>query len=92
MIRNRSTRAAGTAGTMYPTGDRSGRGGAFQAEVLGADPQGLRAAVGRRSYLAQANQLDIVPAELSRSALVGAAELAFQSLLDDPRHAVGPPR
>ncbi len=59
--------------------------GSFQADLYRADPQVLRDAVGRRSYLAQANQLDIVPAELRRSALVGAAELALQPLLDDPR-------
>ncbi len=64
--------------------------GSFLAELLRADPSALRDAVGRRSYLAHAQQLDIVPAELTHTALLGAGELALQPLLDDPRRPARP--
>lgn len=58
--------------------------GELHADLLRADRSALVDAVSRRSYLDHASQVDIVPALLPRPGLAGAAELAFQPLLDDP--------
>ncbi len=42
-----------------------------------------------RSFLAEAGDIAIVPGELPDSVLLGAAELALQPLLDNPKQALG---
>ena len=55
------------------------------AELLAAEGERLRSGISRHSFLDQAARIEIRPAELTGSVLVGAAELALQPLLDDPR-------
>lgn len=44
--------------------------------------------VGRRSFLVEAGEVPIVPGELPDGELLGAAELALQPLLDNPKRAL----
>jgi predicted NBD/HSP70 family sugar kinase len=64
--------------------DRVVLGGMF-AELLAADENRLRSGISRHSFLDQAARIELRAAELEASALTGAAELALQPLLDDPR-------
>jgi hypothetical protein len=57
----------------------------LHAELLAAESLRLRADITRFSFLDQAAQVELRAAELDSSALTGAAELALQPLLDDPR-------
>ena len=59
--------------------------GGMHAELLAAEGNQLRAGISGRSFLDQAARVELRTAELEASALVGAAELALQPLLDDPR-------
>ena len=59
--------------------------GGMHAELLVAERERLRSGISRHSFLDQAAHIELRAAELSASALVGAAELALQPLLDDPR-------
>jgi predicted NBD/HSP70 family sugar kinase len=59
--------------------------GGMHADLLAAEEERLRAGLRKHSFLQQAAQVELRPAELSSSALAGAAELALQPLLDDPR-------
>jgi predicted NBD/HSP70 family sugar kinase len=59
-------------------------------------PDTLAASLAARSFLrnpalSDADPVPIVPGELSDAALLGAADLAFQPLLDDPRAVLDPP-
>ena len=59
--------------------------GGMHAELLAAEGEALRSGISRHSFLDQAARIELRAAELDASALVGAAELALQPLLDDPR-------
>ena len=59
--------------------------GGMHAELLGAEERTLRSGISRHSFLDQAAHIELRAAELDSSALAGAAELALQPLLDDPR-------
>ncbi len=59
--------------------------GGLYADLLAAAETQLRTGIARHSFLDQAAQVELRAAELGASALTGAAELAFQPLLDDPR-------
>jgi predicted NBD/HSP70 family sugar kinase len=59
--------------------------GGMHAELLAAEGEALRSGISRHSFLDQAARVELRAAELDASALVGAAELALQPLLDDPR-------
>jgi predicted NBD/HSP70 family sugar kinase len=52
------------------------------------DPEIVRSTLAERAFLADLAHTPIVPGELTDSVLLGAAELAFQPLLDDPRGVV----
>lgn len=55
------------------------------ADLLAAARPRLGTSLARNSFLDQAAHVDLSPAELDHPTLIGAAELAFQPLLDDPR-------
>jgi predicted NBD/HSP70 family sugar kinase len=59
--------------------------GGMHADLLAAEEDRLRSGIRRHSFLQQAAQIELRPAVLASSALAGAAELALQPLLDDPR-------
>jgi predicted NBD/HSP70 family sugar kinase len=59
--------------------------GGMHAELLAAEGKRLRAGISRHSFLDQAARVELRPAELAASALIGAAEVALQPLLDEPR-------
>jgi predicted NBD/HSP70 family sugar kinase len=59
--------------------------GGMHADLLAAEEEQLRAGISRHSFLDQAARIELRAAELDASALAGAAELALQPLLDDPR-------
>ncbi|WP_336630637.1 MULTISPECIES: ROK family transcriptional regulator [unclassified Microbacterium] len=59
--------------------------GGFLATLLEQDPEGLLAAVGEQAMRTNAEQLQLRPAALGPDRLlVGAAEIAFETLLTDP--------
>ena len=62
--------------------------GGLYAYLLRASEMQLRAGLAYRSFLDHAAAVDLRPTALTHSALVGAAELALQPLLDDPRRAL----
>jgi predicted NBD/HSP70 family sugar kinase len=53
------------------------------------EPDIVRRKLGERAFLADLAAVPITPGELPDAVLLGAAELAFQPLLDDPRNLVG---
>ena len=59
--------------------------GGMYAELLAAQGDSLRSGISRHSFLDQAARVELRAAELGASTLAGAAELALQPLLDDPR-------
>ena len=59
--------------------------GGMHAELLAAEGELLRSGISRNSFLDQAAGVELRAAELALPGLVGAAELALQPLLDDPR-------
>ena len=61
--------------------------GGLYADLLRASEMQLRAGLAYRSFLDHAGAVDLRPAALPHPALVGAAEVALQPLLDDPRRA-----
>jgi predicted NBD/HSP70 family sugar kinase len=84
--------AAGLAGLVNVLNpDRILLGGLHRS-LLEADPSGLRAAVAGRSPWGRAAGVPLVSAALEHSALIGAAEIAWQPVLDNPALAPGPPR
>jgi predicted NBD/HSP70 family sugar kinase len=58
--------------------------GAFHSGLLAADPERLPRVVAERSYWGRSGRVPIVAAELDRSELAGAAELAWTPVLADP--------
>ncbi|MEU4896924.1 ROK family protein [Streptomyces sp. NPDC044780] len=63
--------------------------GGLHRELLEADPERLRAVVAERSLWGRSGGVPILPCTLDYNSLVGAAELAWQPVLDDPLAALG---
>ncbi|MFB7607562.1 ROK family protein [Streptomyces gardneri] len=63
--------------------------GGLHRELLDADPERLRAVVADRSLWGRSGGVPILPCTLDHNSLVGAAELAWQPVLDDPLAALG---
>jgi predicted NBD/HSP70 family sugar kinase len=80
-----ATGLAGLVNVFNP--DRIVLGG-LHAELLATAGDVLRGELASRSFLNQAGRVDVVAGELPRPELAGAAEVAFQPLLDDPRGTV----
>lgn len=72
---------AGLVNILNP--DRIILGGLHRA-LLEADPERLRAVVADRSLWGRSGGVPILPCSLDHNSLVGAAELAWQPVLDDP--------
>ncbi|MFA7766599.1 ROK family protein [Streptomyces sp. NPDC048723] len=62
--------------------------GGLHRELLHADPERLRAVVADRSLWGRSGGVPILPCTLDHNSLVGAAELAWQPVLDDPLGAL----
>lgn len=62
--------------------------GGLHSTLLGADPERLHAVVADRSLWGRSGQVPILACTLDHSSLVGAAELAWQPVLDDPLAAL----
>jgi predicted NBD/HSP70 family sugar kinase len=63
--------------------------GGLHRELLESDPERLRAVVAERSLWGRSGGVPILPCTLDHNSLVGAAELAWQPVLDDPLTALG---
>ncbi|MBB5935385.1 ROK family protein [Streptomyces zagrosensis] len=63
--------------------------GGLHRDLLNADPERLRAVVAERSLWGRSGGVPILPCTLDYNSLVGAAELAWQPVLDDPLGALG---
>ncbi|MFI1827598.1 ROK family protein [Streptomyces sp. NPDC020412] len=63
--------------------------GGLHRELLAADPERLRAVVADRSLWGRSGGVPILACTLDHNSLVGAAELAWQPVLDDPLTALG---
>ncbi|MGP4001073.1 ROK family protein [Streptomyces sp. 8N706] len=63
--------------------------GGLHRELLEADPERLRAVVADRSLWGRSGGVPILACTLEHNSLVGAAELAWQPVLDDPLAALG---
>ena len=59
--------------------------GGMHADLLAVAGPELRGELTRRSYLDQAARVPVLAGQLAEPGLIGAAEVAFQRLLDDPR-------
>lgn len=67
--------------------------GGLHRHLLDADPERLRAVVADRSLWGRSGSVPLLACALDHNSLVGAAELAWQPVLDDPLAAfAGPPR
>ncbi|MEU0282460.1 MULTISPECIES: ROK family protein [unclassified Streptomyces] len=64
--------------------------GGLHRELLDADPERLRAVVADRSLWGRSGGVPILPCTLDHNSLVGAAEVAWQPVLDDPLGALAP--
>ncbi|AXG76523.1 ROK family protein [Streptomyces paludis] len=62
--------------------------GGLHRELLAADPERLRAVVADRSLWGRSGGVPILACTLDHNSLVGAAELAWQPVLDDPLGAL----
>lgn len=62
--------------------------GGLHRTLLEADPDRLRAVVADRSLWGRSGGVPILPCTLDHNSLVGAAELAWQPVLDDPLGAL----
>ncbi|MFG2171626.1 ROK family protein [Streptomyces niveus] len=62
--------------------------GGLHRELLNADPARLRAVVADRSLWGRSGSVPILACALDHNSLVGAAELAWQPVLDDPLAAL----
>src|SRR5258708_14460647 len=51
---------------------------------MAADPERLRGAVAKRSPWGRGSTVPLLPCALDQGGLIGAAELAWQPVLDDP--------
>ena len=65
--------------------------GGLHADLLTADPEGLRAAVAARSPWGRGSNVPVLGCVLEAGSLIGAAELAWQPVLDDPARLTWPP-
>ncbi|WP_149182859.1 ROK family protein [Streptomyces sp. TRM49041] len=65
--------------------------GGLHRELLAADPERLRAVVADRSLWGRSGGVPILGCALDHNSLAGAAELAWQPVLDDPLAALGRP-
>ncbi|WP_405595770.1 ROK family protein [Streptomyces sp. NBC_01410] len=63
--------------------------GGLHRDLLEADPERLRAVVADRSLWGRSGGVPILACTLDHNSLVGAAELAWQPVLDDPLAALG---
>ncbi|MES4909153.1 MULTISPECIES: ROK family protein [unclassified Streptomyces] len=63
--------------------------GGLHRELLEADPERLRAVVAERSLWGRSGGVPVLPCTLDHNSLVGAAELAWQAVLDDPLEVLG---
>ncbi|WP_184503568.1 ROK family protein [Streptomyces botrytidirepellens] len=63
--------------------------GGLHRELLEADPERLRTVVAERSLWGRSGGVPILACTLDHDSLVGAAELAWQPVLDDPLAALG---
>ncbi|WP_190020297.1 ROK family protein [Streptomyces hiroshimensis] len=77
---------AGLVNILNP--DRIILGGLHRA-LLDADPERLRAVVADRSLWGRSGSVPILPCTLDFNSLIGAAEAAWQPVLDDPLAALG---
>ncbi|MGW6241458.1 ROK family protein [Streptomyces sp. NPDC055094] len=64
--------------------------GGLHRELLDADPERLRAVVADRSLWGRSGGVPILPCTLDHNSLVGAAEVAWQPVLDDPLGSLAP--
>ncbi len=78
---------AGLVNVLNP--DRVALGGLHRL-LFEADPERLRAVLADRSLWGRSGSVPIHSCTLDHSSLVGAAELAWQPVLDDPLLALGP--
>ncbi|GGY89477.1 ROK family protein [Streptomyces nitrosporeus] len=62
--------------------------GGLHRDLLEADPERLRAVVADRSLWGRSGSVPILSCTLAHNSLVGAAELAWQPVLDDPLAAL----
>ncbi|MFF4209514.1 ROK family protein [Streptomyces sp. NPDC001796] len=62
--------------------------GGLHRTLLDADPERLRAVVADRSLWGRSGQVPVLACTLDHNSLVGAAELAWQPVLDDPLAAL----
>ncbi|MFI6345680.1 ROK family protein [Streptomyces sp. NPDC050560] len=62
--------------------------GGFHADLLRADPDRLGAAVADHTLWGRGGRVPLLPCALDHPSLVGAAELAWQPVLDDPLKAL----
>ncbi|MFF9689531.1 ROK family protein [Streptomyces sp. NPDC014623] len=62
--------------------------GGLHRDLLEADPERLRAVVADRSLWGRSGSVSILACTLDHNSLVGAAELAWQPVLDDPLAAL----
>ncbi len=58
--------------------------GGLHGDLLAADPERLRAAVAERSPWGRGSSVPVLGCALEAGSLIGAAELAWQPVLDDP--------
>jgi len=58
--------------------------GGLHRDLLAADPERLGAAVAKRSPWGRGSSVPLLPCALDQGGLIGAAELAWQPVLDDP--------
>ncbi|MCZ2524940.1 ROK family protein [Streptomyces sp. HB2AG] len=64
--------------------------GGLHRDLLEADPERLRSVVADRSLWGRSGSVPVLPCTLDFNSLVGAAELAWQPLLDDPLAVLAP--
>jgi predicted NBD/HSP70 family sugar kinase len=62
--------------------------GGLHRWLLAADPERLRSAVAEHSLWGRSGSVPLLPCTLDHNSLVGAAELAWQPVLDDPLAAL----
>lgn len=63
--------------------------GGLHRSLLDADPERLRAVIADRSLWGRSGSVPVLACALDHNSLVGAAELAWQPVLDDPLTALG---
>lgn len=81
IVERLATGLAGLVNVLNP--DRIVLGG-LHAELLACDPAALTGLVADRDLWGRGRSVPLVPSALAHNSLVGAAELAWQPVLDDP--------